>query len=100
MIGEYKPAIENKPWRCFYKHFLSKLFSDMEDCELWILCLRKLTIAVNAPLIVGPCQLCGMPCLESSIPDTLKRLSEPEMERERRRSRRRLGVKPRDRENI
>jgi len=56
--------------------------------------------AVNAPLIVGPCQLRGMPCFESSIPDTLKWLSEPEMERERRRSRRRLRVKPRDRENI
>jgi len=60
----------------------------------------ELTIAVNAPLIVGPCQLRGMLCLESSIPDTLKWLSEPEMERERRRGRRRLGVKPRDRENI
>lgn len=68
----------------------------------WVMSITsfELTIAVNAPLIVGLCQLRGMPCLESSIPDTLKWLSEPEMEGERRRSRRRLRVKSRDRENI
>lgn len=40
--------------------------------ELSTFAHTKLTIVVNAPLIVEPCQLRGMPCLESSIPDTLK----------------------------
>lgn len=42
---------------------------------------------MNTPLHGGACQLRGMPCPESSIPDTLKWLSEPEMERERKRER-------------
>lgn len=83
-----------------YARFIQDFFLQHNRVEIKDITSLELTIAVDAPLIVGPCQLHGMPCLESSIPDTLKWLSEPEMERERRRSRKRPRVKPRSQENI
>jgi len=97
---EYESAIENNDvFISFHKRF-SESFLRYERSWVTNIMSSELMITVNAPLIVGPCQLRGMPCLESSIPDTLKWLSEPEMEGERKRSRKRLEVKPRDRENI
>ena len=60
----------------------------------------KIAAAVNAPSTVGACQLRGMPCFESSIPDTLKWLSEPEMEGKRKSNRRRPIVESPSREHI